>query len=66
MIPAILGVGSWWAYKFWPRKKMPDDVGVLTFLERLEQPPKVETDARKGADTDSPMEPPDALEGLRL
>jgi len=66
LIPAILGVGSWWLYKFWPRKKVPDEVGVRTFLEQLEQPPTIENHAPKGADTDSPVQPPDPLKDLRL
>jgi hypothetical protein len=66
LIPAILGVGSWWLYKFWPRKKLPDEAGVRTFLERLEQPPAIEADASKGADTASPVQPLDAFEDIRL
>ena len=66
LIPAILGVGSWWLYKFWPRKKVPDEAGVRTFLEQLKQAPTIENDAPKGADTASPAQPPDALEEIRL
>jgi hypothetical protein len=66
LIPAILGVGSWWLYKFWPMKKAPEDVGVRTFLERIEHSPTIENDAPNAADRDSPEQPLDALRDLRM
>jgi hypothetical protein len=66
LIPAILGVGSWWLYKFWPRKIAPDDVGVRTFLEQLEHAPTIEDDGRKAVESDSPEQPIDELRNIRL
>jgi hypothetical protein len=66
LIPAILGVGSWWLYKFWPRKIAPDDVGVRTFLEQLEHSPTIEDDGRKAVESVSPEQPVDALRNIRL
>ena len=66
LIPAILGIGSWWLYKFWPKKTAPDDVGVRTFLERLEHTPTTENDAPKSVDHVSPEQPIEALKDIRL
>ena len=63
---AILGVGWWWVYKFWPRKAPPDDAGARKFLERLEQSPSIDDDAPKRVDQVSPEQPLDALRDLHL
>jgi hypothetical protein len=66
LIPAILGVGSWWLYKFWPRKTAPDDVGVRTFLEQLEHSPTTENDSPSAVVSASPEQPIDELRNIRL
>jgi hypothetical protein len=66
LIPAILGVGWWWFYKFWPRKTAPEDAGARTFLERLEHSPTIEDNALKAVEKVSPEQPLDALRDLRL
>jgi hypothetical protein len=66
LIPAVLGVGSWWLYKFWPRKSAPEDATVMAFLERLEnaQPsPGASQSTNEANSTDQPL---DALRDLRL
>jgi hypothetical protein len=59
LIPALLGVGSWWLYKFWPRKAVPDDARARAFLDRLEssppghdQPPTPSDNATSGQSLD--------------
>jgi hypothetical protein len=66
LIPAILGVGSWWLYKFWPRKTAPDDIGARAFLERLENSPTTHGVAREGSERVSPEQPLDEFRNLRL
>jgi len=42
LIAALLGVGSWWAYKFRPRPAVPDVPAATDYLERLEEGRSVE------------------------
>jgi len=37
LLASIFAVGSWWAYKFWPRSAPPEDPGVRAYLQRLEE-----------------------------
>ncbi|MGO9466285.1 MAG: hypothetical protein ACLQIB_08240 [Isosphaeraceae bacterium] len=37
LIAALLGVGSWWAYKFRPRAAAPDAPAASAYLQRLEE-----------------------------
>jgi len=36
LIAALLGVGSWWAYRFRPKPPVPDVPAARDYLERLE------------------------------
>jgi hypothetical protein len=45
LVVGILGVGSWWSYKFWPRRADPEDAGARAFLSRLETTPAAAADA---------------------
>jgi len=42
LIAALLGVGSWWAYKFRPSPAVPDAPAATDYLERLEEGRTVE------------------------
>jgi hypothetical protein len=66
LIPAVLGVGSWWLYKFWPKKTAPEDVEARAFLERMENPPVKKDEALKGSENDSQAQPLDVFRDLRL
>jgi hypothetical protein len=37
LLASIFAVGSWWAYRFWPRSAPPEDPGVRAYLLRLEE-----------------------------
>jgi len=39
LIPSLLGVGSWWVYKFKPRPWAPETEGARHFLRDLEGSP---------------------------
>ena len=66
LIPAVLGIGSWWLYKFWPKNNAPDDVGIRTFLERLEHSPTIENDGPKAVENVLSEPPIDAINDIRL
>jgi hypothetical protein len=66
LIPAILGVGSWWVYKFWPRKPASADVGARAFLERLEHSGTKEDDVLTASERVSTEQPLDAFRDIRL
>ncbi len=36
LVAALLGVGSWWAYKFRPKSALPDVPAAKEYLERME------------------------------
>ena len=38
LVAASLAVGSWWAYKFWPRPPAPDPPEARAFLRSMEDP----------------------------
>jgi hypothetical protein len=66
LLAALLGVGSWWAYKFWPRPPAVDDPGARAFLQQMETSPEV-ADAIAEASQPQPADPPDdVLGGIRL
>jgi hypothetical protein len=66
LIPAILGVGSWWLFKFWPRKSAPDDPSARAFLERLEHSQSMQNDDPTADEGHSREQPLDGLRDLRL
>jgi len=41
LIPSLLGVGSWWVYKFMPRPLAPETEGARQFLRDQEGSPAV-------------------------
>jgi hypothetical protein len=65
-IPAIFGVGSWWIYKFRPRKPASDDVGAREFLERLEDSRTKKDDVQKASERVSHQQPLDVFREIRL
>ena len=58
LLVAVLGVGSWWGSKFWPRKDATDDAGARAFLAQLE------TTAGSAADPGSPKREQEAEPGV--
>jgi hypothetical protein len=66
LIPAILGVGSWWLYKFWPRKPAPDEGGTRAFLERLEGAPTKEYGIPEASQQGSSPRPLDVFRDVHL
>ncbi len=66
LLASILGVGSWWVYKLWPRKSTSEDVRARTYLEQLERSPIAEADNVKSVDSEAPGQSIDALRDLRL
>lgn len=65
LIPAVLGVGSWWAYKFWPRKPQEDDPRARAFLERLETEPPAKEPDHSAIDERSAADALDVFKNLR-
>ena len=47
LLAAILGVGSWWVYKFWPRPPASDDPGARAFLQQMETSQEFADDTRE-------------------
>jgi hypothetical protein len=63
---SMLGVGSWWVFKHWPRKANPEDAQARAYLQKLENPPITATETPDRAATIAPEESIDALRDLRL
>jgi hypothetical protein len=36
LVGSLLAVGSWWTYKFWPRRPAPEAPEARAFIDRLE------------------------------
>jgi hypothetical protein len=68
LVGSIAGVGSWWAYKFWPRSKASHDPKATDYLQDLERPsPGTAGPLNSGASEGLPEDPwVPGLENLRL
>jgi hypothetical protein len=62
---SILGVGSWWLYKFWPKRPLADDDQARAYLQKLEElPTGSEPTAMSGSPAkDEPV--PEVLKDLK-
>lgn len=65
LLIAVLGVGSWWAYKLWPKKPAPEDAEARKFLQNLEHAPTIIDDSSKAAESTPAEQPLDGLRDLR-
>jgi hypothetical protein len=65
LIAAILGVGSWWIYKLWPRRTSADDLHAQAYLSRLDFPTLDAAAQNSEADREA-NSGPDALGEIRL
>jgi hypothetical protein len=66
LIASLLGVGSWWVYKFWPRPAAPDSPEARAYLQQLEGWPS-QGNAAAGSDpTDQAERLEDVFGNLRL
>jgi len=66
LVAALLGVGSWWAYKFKPRRAVPDVPAATDYLELLEEGRTGEAASVKSDVQDSGGSSGDILGNLRL
>ncbi len=66
LLVSVLGVGSWWVYKFRPRASIQDETGAAEFLQRLESAPSVEKGPLPPSESPPDEPPTNFLGDLRL
>jgi hypothetical protein len=66
LLTSIVVVGSWWAYKFWPRPPAPETPGARVFLQELEMRSASEVAEVAAAQPQASDQASDVLRDLRL
>jgi hypothetical protein len=65
-LAGIMGVGSWWVYKFWPRSAAPEDEGAREFLQKLESSSNARDSVLRPSESRSDEPATDVLGKLQL